>query len=92
VVPNVIKNFGGYSGVCCVRIYCSHSPPSPWLCGILLGVFLFRTLWLVCSHLMQNFRYLGAAVISGLLEALSDQNDNLTLPLYTWSMLVIAEV
>ena len=41
---------------------------------------------------MQNFRYLGAAVISGLLEALSDQNDNLTLPLYTWSMLVIAEV
>ncbi|RXW24262.1 hypothetical protein EST38_g1596 [Candolleomyces aberdarensis] len=36
----------------------------------------------------RYLRYLLAVVISGLLEALSDQNDNLTLPLYMWSMLV----
>jgi len=40
----------------------------------------------------QHARYLLALVMSGLLEALSDQNDNLTLPLYMWSMLVIGNV
>ena len=36
----------------------------------------------------QTIRYLSVVVISAVLEALSDQNDNLTLPLYMWSMLV----
>lgn len=36
-------------------------------------------------------RYMGALIISGLLEALSDQNDNLTLPLFMWSVLVIGK-
>ena len=40
----------------------------------------------------QHVRYLVALVMSGLLEALSDQNDNLTLPLYMWSMLVVGNV
>jgi len=37
----------------------------------------------------QTIRYLSVVVISAVLEALSDQNDNLTLPLYMWSMLVL---
>lgn len=37
----------------------------------------------------QTLRYLSVVVISAVLEALSDQNDNLTLPLYMWSMLVV---
>lgn len=34
-------------------------------------------------------RYLLGIAVSALLEALSDQNDNLTLPLYMWSTLVL---
>lgn len=30
--------------------------------------------------------------VSSVLEALSDQNDNLTLPLFLWSVLVLADV
>ena len=37
---------------------------------------------------IQTIRYLSVVVVSAVLEALSDQNDNLTLPLYMWSMLV----
>jgi len=33
--------------------------------------------------------YMSGLVVSGLLEALSEQNDNLTLPLFMWSMLVV---
>lgn len=40
------------------------------------------------SSSFSSLRYLLAVVFGGLLEALSDQNDNLTLPLYMWSMLV----
>ncbi|KAG6373418.1 Fph type histidine kinase [Boletus reticuloceps] len=36
-------------------------------------------------------RYGVVTVLSSVLEALSEQNDNLTLPLYMWSMLVVAE-
>ncbi|KAK0235807.1 hypothetical protein EDD85DRAFT_928699 [Armillaria nabsnona] len=36
-------------------------------------------------------RYLAMVAISAVLEAFSDQNDNLTLPLYLWSILVLAE-
>ncbi|KAF8624531.1 hypothetical protein AX15_005841 [Amanita polypyramis BW_CC] len=37
-------------------------------------------------------KYVGVVWVSGLLEALSEQNDNLTLPLYMWSMLVAVAV
>ncbi|KAJ7284636.1 hypothetical protein C8J57DRAFT_1709065 [Mycena rebaudengoi] len=37
-------------------------------------------------------RYVGAMALAAALEALSDQNDNLTLPLYAWSALVLARV
>jgi len=37
-------------------------------------------------------RYIVAAIASAMLEALSMQNDNLTLPLYMWSLLVLADV
>lgn len=36
-------------------------------------------------------RYGVVTVLSSVLEALSEQNDNLTLPLYMWSMLVVVE-
>ncbi|KAH9481646.1 Dolichol kinase EVAN [Psilocybe cubensis] len=36
--------------------------------------------------------YLGVVCVSALLEAVSDQNDNLTLPLYMWSLLVVCGV
>lgn len=37
-------------------------------------------------------RYTLVVAIASLLEALSDQNDNLTLPLYLWAALVLADV
>jgi dolichol kinase len=37
-------------------------------------------------------RYGIVTVLSSVLEALSEQNDNLTLPLYMWSMLVVVEL
>src|SRR5260221_14646547 len=37
----------------------------------------------------QRMGYIGGLVVSGLLEALSEQNDNLTLPLFMWSVLVV---
>jgi len=50
---------------------------------------IFKSLILTRTQVM---RYLLVVIMSGVLEALSDQNDNLTLPLYMWSMLVTAEV
>jgi dolichol kinase len=37
-------------------------------------------------------RYAGAVGMAAALEALSGQNDNLTLPLYLWAVLVVAIV
>ncbi|KAJ7650666.1 hypothetical protein FB45DRAFT_986576 [Roridomyces roridus] len=37
-------------------------------------------------------RYVLVIMLAAVLEALSDQNDNLTLPLFTWSALVLADV
>jgi len=54
------------------------------------GCFGFRRM--MVDKWKQHVRYLVALVMSGLLEALSDQNDNLTLPLYMWSMLVVGNV
>lgn len=44
------------------------------------------------DNCLQVGRYIAVAVISAILEALSDQNDNLTLPLFMWSMVAIAGV
>ncbi|KIJ14276.1 hypothetical protein PAXINDRAFT_135282 [Paxillus involutus ATCC 200175] len=40
----------------------------------------------------STVRYGAVVGLSSVLEALSDQNDNLTLPLYMWSMLVVVDV
>lgn len=42
--------------------------------------------------LPQAPRYLLATVLSGLLEAVSAQNDNLVVPIYFWSLLSLLEV
>ncbi|EIN03707.1 hypothetical protein PUNSTDRAFT_139242 [Punctularia strigosozonata HHB-11173 SS5] len=38
------------------------------------------------AEAFSTWRYSGVAVLASLLEALSVQNDNLTLPLYMWTM------
>ncbi|OCH95472.1 hypothetical protein OBBRIDRAFT_831028 [Obba rivulosa] len=61
-----------------------------FVCSIVACAWLLR----VCGF-AENFsvvRYTVVAVLSGALEAFSVQNDNLTLPLYMWSMLVLADV
>jgi dolichol kinase len=40
----------------------------------------------------QTLRYTLAVGLSSTLEALSAQNDNLTLPLYMWSILILSDV
>jgi dolichol kinase len=40
----------------------------------------------------QTVQYTVVVVLSALLEALSVQNDNLTLPLYMWSVLNAVEI
>ncbi|KAJ7106459.1 hypothetical protein C8R43DRAFT_1092017 [Mycena crocata] len=40
----------------------------------------------------STLRYVLVVAVASVLEALSDQNDNLTLPLYTWTALVLAGV
>jgi len=37
----------------------------------------------------QVARYAGVVTLASAYEGFSDQNDNLTLPLYMWSMLVV---
>ncbi|CAA7266925.1 unnamed protein product [Cyclocybe aegerita] len=56
--------------------------------SVFTAALLLRLLGIV--EAFSNVRYLFVAAISAVLEALSDQNDNLTLPLYMWSMLVVA--
>ncbi|EFI27930.1 dolichol kinase [Coprinopsis cinerea okayama7 len=54
---------------------------------------IFATAWFLrllgFVETFPSLRYLLTLMCAALLEALSDQNDNLTLPLYTWSMLVV---
>jgi dolichol kinase len=52
-------------------------------------LILFKALRGLINWILQTIRYLSVVMISAVLEALSDQNDNLTLPLYMWSMLVV---
>lgn len=40
----------------------------------------------------QIISFLVNVMASAVLEALSDQNDNLTLPLYLWSMFVLGGI
>ncbi|TFK72969.1 hypothetical protein BDN72DRAFT_876194 [Pluteus cervinus] len=44
------------------------------------------------SETFSVLDYTMVSVVSSILEALSDQNDNLTLPLYMWSMLILCSV
>ncbi|KAH6909043.1 dolichol kinase [Coprinopsis sp. MPI-PUGE-AT-0042] len=57
---------------------------------------VFASAWaLRLFGLLETFsslRFLSALVAGAVLEALSDQNDNLTLPLYMWSVLVVLGV
>jgi dolichol kinase len=52
-------------------------------------LILFKASRGLIHWIRQTLRYLSVVVISAVLEALSDQNDNLILPLYMWSMLVV---
>ena len=45
-----------------------------------------------CGRTQQMARFGIAAGLAGCLEAFSVQNDNLTLPLYMWSMLAFVDV
>jgi hypothetical protein len=47
--------------------------------------------WIELIYLGQIVRYATVATLASVLEAFSVQNDNLTLPLYMWSMLAFAE-
>ncbi|KAG6862007.1 hypothetical protein C0995_008194 [Termitomyces sp. Mi166 len=44
------------------------------------------------AEAFSTTRYISVVALSSVLEALSDQNDNLTLPLFMWSLLVVADV
>jgi dolichol kinase len=41
---------------------------------------------LVPPYLQQYFKFAFTIALSALLEAWSNQNDNLVIPLYTWSV------
>ncbi|PPR02605.1 hypothetical protein CVT24_002176 [Panaeolus cyanescens] len=55
--------------------------------GFVIAVFVPALLLRLFGYAeaFSSVRYVIVVVLSGLLEALSDQNDNLTLPLYMWT-------
>ncbi|KAH7884669.1 Fph type histidine kinase [Phlebopus sp. FC_14] len=62
--------------------------------AFVLSVVLCAWLLRLCG-LAEGFstlRYTIVVILSSVLEAMSDQNDNLTLPLYMWSMLVVVDI
>ncbi|RDB26086.1 Dolichol kinase sec59 [Hypsizygus marmoreus] len=74
---------------------------SPTTSKTLEGSIAFTLSIFACAWALRLFgfvggfstiRYIVVVGISSVLEALSDQNDNLTLPLFMWSMLVLADV
>ncbi|KAJ7593538.1 hypothetical protein C8J56DRAFT_500602 [Mycena floridula] len=74
---------------------------SPTTSKTLEGSVAFTLSIVACASLLRlcgfvdpfsTLTYLTVVGISSVLEALSDQNDNLTLPLYLWSMLVLVNV
>ncbi|KIY51824.1 hypothetical protein FISHEDRAFT_36430 [Fistulina hepatica ATCC 64428] len=58
--------------------------------SIIVTAWLLRLIGLV--EPFSTFRYGSVVALSAVLEALSDQNDNLTLPLYMWSASVLFRV
>ena len=46
----------------------------------------------MCCLIVQIGRYVVVGCLAAGLEAFSVQNDNLTLPLYMWAMLVFGDV
>ncbi|KAF5382069.1 hypothetical protein D9615_004280 [Tricholomella constricta] len=74
---------------------------SPTTSKTLEGSIAFTFSIVACAWLLRlfglaetfsSFRYIIVVGLSSVLEALSDQNDNLTLPLFMWSLLVVANV
>lgn len=65
------------------------------LCGVVESFSVRASISRLLDHSLMNVqtvRYTLIVVLSSVLEALSDQNDNLTLPLFMWSLLTIADV
>ncbi|GLB40520.1 putative dolichol kinase [Lyophyllum shimeji] len=64
--------------------------------SIAFTVTIVASAWLLrlfgLAEPFSTLRYAAVVALSSTLEALSDQNDNLTLPLFMWSMLVVADV
>ncbi|TRM64840.1 hypothetical protein BD626DRAFT_490049 [Schizophyllum amplum] len=58
--------------------------------SVVLAAWMLRLCGIAESF--STLRYGVITAISAVLEALSDQNDNLTLPLYMWSVLVLGDV
>ncbi|XP_006459296.1 Tco6 SGD histidine kinase sensor protein [Agaricus bisporus var. bisporus H97] len=58
-----------------------------FVASVILSAWLLRLLGF--AEPFSTTRYLLGVAISAVLEALSDQNDNLTMPLYMWSILVL---
>ncbi|KAL0067858.1 dolichol kinase [Marasmius tenuissimus] len=58
--------------------------------SIVLSAWILYLFGMVESF--STLRYVGVIGCSSLLEALSDQNDNLTLPLFTWSLAVLVGI
>ena len=55
--------------------------------GAIWGLMALR-----CDFSLQVPRFIVVAGMAGGLEAFSVQNDNLTLPLYMWAMVVLVDV
>ncbi|KAF7317040.1 Dolichol kinase [Mycena chlorophos] len=58
--------------------------------SVVASAWLLRLFGL--AEQFSTLRYVFVIALASVLEALSDQNDNLTLPLFTWSVLVVARV
>nr|GAT60997.1 dolichol kinase [Mycena chlorophos] len=58
--------------------------------SVVVSAWLLRLFGL--AEQFSTLRYVFVIALASVLEALSDQNDNLTLPLFTWSVLVVARV
>lgn len=92
MVSDNVEDCGGNFSVCRLYFCGSSAPPNLRLCGTFLCRFAYLGSERQKLIKLKNVWYLFALVVSGLLEALSDQNDNLTLPLFMWSFLAIVNM
>lgn len=60
-----------------------------FILSILLAAVTIRTAGVVEKFSVT--RYAASTILAGLLEAFSNQNDNLTTPIYFWSLLVVSD-